>query len=55
MGLKGSQLINCNVESCRYNEDSSYCMLEEILVAPHNNVQSGDAGDESLCASYEPR
>ncbi len=55
MGLKGSQFINCSVESCKYNKESSYCTLKEIMVAPHNNIQSGNAGDESLCASYQPR
>ncbi|MEN6326847.1 MAG: DUF1540 domain-containing protein [Syntrophomonas sp.] len=55
MDVKGVQTINCSVMSCRYNEDESYCTLGEILVAPHNSVHSGDAGEESLCASYEPR
>ncbi|MDD2619460.1 MAG: DUF1540 domain-containing protein [Syntrophomonadaceae bacterium] len=55
MDLKGSQMINCNVESCKYNEGASYCTLEAIQVAPHNSVHSGDAGEESLCASYESK
>ncbi|MDD3268930.1 MAG: DUF1540 domain-containing protein [Syntrophomonadaceae bacterium] len=55
MDIKGSQFINCNVMSCKYNKDDSYCSLEAIQVAPHNSVHSGDAGEESLCASYEPK
>ena len=53
MASKGKQTIYCSVESCKYNEKSEHCSLENIEVAPCNHVHSGKAEEESLCRSYE--
>ncbi|MEN6348544.1 MAG: DUF1540 domain-containing protein [Syntrophomonas sp.] len=49
----GQQTIKCNVSSCRFNESRTSCNLSSIQVAPCSHVSSGDAKDESMCASYE--
>ncbi|MBR3002349.1 MAG: DUF1540 domain-containing protein [Clostridia bacterium] len=47
------QEINCNVKSCRYNNnDKKMCELQAILVSPVNGINTKQA-DESMCASYQ--
>lgn len=51
MDLK--QKINCNVESCIYNDDGKQkCMLDEITVEPCSECSTGEP-DESMCGNYE--
>lgn len=52
--MNKNQKINCNVCSCKFNnEASNVCELEEILVAPCKGCNNGKAKDESMCDSYE--
>ncbi|HZK43856.1 MAG TPA: DUF1540 domain-containing protein [Syntrophomonadaceae bacterium] len=51
----GKQTIGCTVSSCKFNSKGQYCGLESIEVSPVQNVNSGIAQDESLCANYEKR
>lgn len=50
----GKQTIRCNVLSCTHNCDSG-CDLGSIDVEPTYGRHSGNAEDESLCASYQCR
>ncbi len=51
----GAQTIGCRVTSCRYNHEGSGCSLSKIDVEPSPNCNTGNACDESLCASYTTR
>lgn len=51
MDKLGHQSIKCGVKSCNYNQQCK-CSLDSILVNPRENCNSGDACDESMCASY---
>lgn len=47
------QEINCNVKSCKYNnQQNQMCSLQAILVAPVQGKNTQNP-DESMCASYE--
>ena len=47
------QEINCNVGSCRYNnQKNNMCSLQAIYVAPVNGKNT-KTPDESMCSSYE--
>lgn len=47
------QKINCNVESCVYNDcEECKCTLDEITVEPCQDCSTGNT-DESMCGSYE--
>ncbi len=48
------QEIKCNVSSCRYNDNMSYCSLHDITVG---NTVPSDARmkSETECASFESR
>jgi len=49
------QKINCNVDSCAYNDNEKQeCELAEITVEPALEEDSGTAQDESMCGDYEP-
>ena len=51
--MEGRQEINCNVESCKYNnKENSKCKLEAIQVMPIEGVDTRKP-DESMCATYE--
>lgn len=51
--MEKKQLINCTVCSCEYNnEKTQKCELEDIIVRPCNNCNTGKAEDESMCGSY---
>lgn len=55
-GHMGRQSIYCDVSSCRYNDQHQQCCeLGSIQVAPTQQVYSGKAADETLCASYAKR
>ncbi len=49
---KGSQAINCSVESCRHHDENGACNLTSIQVSPCKGNGSGKPDDESMCASY---
>lgn len=54
MDDNNSQMINCNVDSCKYNDtDKCKCDLSEINVEPCYECSDGEAEDESMCGSYE--
>ena len=45
--------IRCHVSSCSYHcGDCDYCSLHAIQVEPCQNGGTGNAADESMCASY---
>ena len=47
------QIINCTVESCKYNNcDTQMCELKQIVVSPLPNCDTTKC-DESMCSSYE--
>ena len=47
------QIINCTVESCKYNNtDTQMCELKQIVVSPTPNCDTQKC-DESMCSSYE--
>ena len=47
------QIINCTVESCKYNNsDVQMCELKQIVVSPLPNCDTKKC-DESMCSSYE--
>ena len=47
------QIINCTVESCKYNNcDTQMCELKQIVVSPLPNCDTKKC-DESMCSSYE--
>ena len=47
------QEINCNVKSCRYNnQKNNMCSLQAILVSPVQGKNTQNP-DESMCSSYE--
>ena len=52
--MNPKQKINCNVESCVYNDcDMQKCMLEEITIEPCTDCSTGEPADESMCGNYE--
>lgn len=54
--MDDKQKINCNVESCKYNNIAHQeCSLKQILVEPCPNCTTGTPEDESMCGSYENR
>ena len=47
------QIINCTVESCKYNNcDTQTCELKQIVVSPLPDCNTKKC-DESMCSSYE--
>ena len=51
--MEKNQKINCTVGSCKYNNyQSQECNLEQIIVEPCSNCNSGIPAEESMCASY---
>ena len=48
----GKQLIKCNVASCAYWANDHLCELGSIEVDACPGQSSGNAADESMCASY---
>jgi hypothetical protein len=48
------QKVNCNVCTCQYNNtDTNECDLKEIKVCACPGCSTGEAKDESMCASYK--
>lgn len=48
------QKINCTVDSCKYNDDQKQeCELDQIIVEPCDDCNTGDPEDESMCGSYK--
>ena len=48
------QKINCTVESCEHNDtEEKKCDLNEIVVEPCNDCETGEPEEESMCGSYE--
>ncbi|MFA5675050.1 MAG: DUF1540 domain-containing protein [Christensenellales bacterium] len=47
---RGTQLIKCTVDSCRYHDRGDKCQLSSIHVSPI----SGDAqtSEDSMCQSF---
>jgi len=51
--MEKKQIINCTVHSCEYNNQrTEKCELEDIIVRPCKNCNTGNAEEESMCASY---
>lgn len=47
------QIINCNIETCIYNDDeSNRCTLKEINISDVLNRHAVKA-DQSMCCSYK--
>lgn len=52
--MEKNQKINCTVQSCTWNNSQKQeCELEQIIVEPCANCNTGKPQDESMCASYE--
>jgi len=52
--MEKSQKINCNVNSCAFNDtERQMCELERIVVQPCKNCNTGNPEEESMCGSYE--
>jgi len=51
----GCQTIGCRVASCAYNKSGHSCDLDCVEIAPRRGCHSGEACDESICASYKAR
>ena len=50
-----NQKINCNVNSCKYNDRrKGTCTLKQITVEPTPSCDT-EFADESLCGNYEYR
>lgn len=45
------QKINCNVESCKYNDHDNLCTLSNIVVGSNSNCVSDKCDTE--CVSFE--
>lgn len=50
--MEGNQKISCTVESCKYNDNSGCCVLNQIKVTPIDNCDTKQP-DESMCSSYK--
>lgn len=51
--MDNKQKINCNVSTCRFNdEESCKCILESIVVEPMKDSNTKRA-EESMCGSYK--
>ncbi len=53
--MRGCQTIGCQIASCRHHSDRDECELERINVEPMCGCHTGEACDESFCASYKTR
>jgi len=51
MGDNLNQKINCNVESCAFQNDS-FCTLKEILIDNSENHEANKI-KETVCKSFE--
>lgn len=51
----GTQTIGCRVTSCKHNESGCDCALTRVEIEPMCGCHTGEACDESLCASYKCR
>ncbi|MDR1531189.1 MAG: DUF1540 domain-containing protein [Clostridiales bacterium] len=45
------QSINCNVNSCKYNDKATHCALSDIMVGSTN--MSARTCADTECASFE--
>ena len=43
--------VKCVVDSCEYNEQSSYCIASEIEIQPPDALDT----EETDCATFTPR
>lgn len=50
--LMGSQVIKCNVHSCKFNDKSRYCTLNDIVVGSTTGVAAHNKA-ETECVSFE--
>ena len=50
-GCEHIEGIKCNVESCYYHKQETYCTAKEIAVGPRAAETSG----ETLCATFKPK
>lgn len=51
--MEKRQVINCTVHSCEYNnQKTEKCELEDIIVRPCKNCNTGNPEEESMCGSY---
>lgn len=55
MDKKYNQRIDCTVCSCAYNDQGKRCSLDGITVCACKNCHTGNAEEESMCASYKSR
>lgn len=52
----GHQCINCNVDTCAYNDTQAYaCTLSAINVKPCCDNHTGKAEEETNCGSYKAK
>lgn len=53
---KSKQTIKCEVESCKYNDDSNYlCTLDEIDVSCTCNKNNCNNKKETICNSFKEK
>lgn len=51
--MEEKQIINCTVESCKYNNgQKQQCELKQIIVTPVQGCETKQP-DESMCSSYK--
>lgn len=51
-----NQTIKCDVENCKYNDDSNYlCNLDEIAVSCTCNKNDCNDKLETICASFKEK
>ncbi len=53
MDKRGTQSINCTVNSCKHYENNDICKLASIQVSPLSSVV--DTPEESMCQSFKRR
>lgn len=53
---KSKQTIKCDVENCKYNDDSNYlCTLDEIDVSCTCNKNDCNNKKETICNSFKEK
>ncbi|WP_242860850.1 DUF1540 domain-containing protein [Defluviitalea phaphyphila] len=52
MERPNSQIIKCNVKTCKHNDKVKYCTLNNILIGEH--VSNAKSTHETDCMSFEP-
>ncbi len=51
MSQAGNQEIKCSVQTCRYNDKSRFCTLEDITVG--SEPAEAKSKQETICKSFD--